>query len=98
MNRSLWISATGMQSQQSLTDTIANNMANVNTTGYKRSVVHFQELLYQKESTPGAATADSVSPVGIEKGTGVRTASISKQFTQGTMKNTGGATIVNSVT
>ncbi|MCJ8329468.1 MAG: flagellar basal-body rod protein FlgG [Lentisphaeria bacterium] len=87
MNRALWISATGMQSQQALTDTIANNMANVNTTGFKRSVVHFEDLIYQTEQAPGAETSGESRPVGIEKGSGVKTVAISKIFTQGTLKN-----------
>ncbi len=91
MNRALWIAATGMESQQLLTDTIANNMANVNTTGYKRSIAHFQDLLYQSISNPGAATADSETAVGIQLGNGVRAVSVSKNFSQGTLENSSSA-------
>ncbi len=87
MNRALWIAATGMESQQLLTDTIANNMANVNTTAYKRSVAHFQDLLYQTIATPGTPTADSETSVGIQMGNGVRTVSVSKNFTQAALKS-----------
>jgi len=91
MNKSLWISATAMESQQTMTDTIANNMANVNTTGYKRGVAQFQDLLYQTMAAPGASTSDSEAPVGIQIGSGVRTASVSKNFTQGSLKNSSSA-------
>ena len=87
MNKALWISATGMASQQMMTDTIANNMANVNTTGYKRGVAQFQDLLYQTMASPGAATSESETPVGIQIGSGVRTASVSKNFGQGPLQN-----------
>lgn len=86
MNRALWISASGMESQQVLTNTIANNMANVNTAGYKRSIVHFEDLLYDTVHAPGAANSSAESSVGIELGNGVRTASVAKDFSQGTLK------------
>lgn len=85
MNKSLWISATGMAAQQTMTDTIANNMANVNTTGYKRSVARFQDMLYDTLSSPGSETADAEAPVGIQVGSGVRTVSVSKDFGQGSL-------------
>jgi len=88
MNRALWIAATGMESQQRRTDTIANNMANVNTHAYKRSVAHFQDMLYETVSMPGAGSADAERPVGIQMGSGVRTASIAKNFTQGSLEST----------
>jgi flagellar basal-body rod protein FlgG len=88
MNRALWIAATGMESQQTKTDTIANNMANVNTHAYKRSVVHFQDMLYETRSMPGAAAAGTERPVGIQIGTGVRTVAVSKNFRQGTLEET----------
>jgi len=88
MNRTLWISATGMECQEVMTNTIANNMANVNTTGYKRSVAHFQDMLYQRLSSPGASTANAENSVGIEMGSGVRTISVNKHFTQGSLVNT----------
>lgn len=91
MNRTLWISATGMECQQVLTDAIANNMANVNTTGYKRSLVQFQDMLYQSMATPGASDNTGQAPVGVQLGSGSRLASISKNFTQGSLKNSSSA-------
>jgi flagellar basal-body rod protein FlgG len=82
--------ATGMAGQQMLVDVIANNLANINTTGFKRSQVNFQDLLYIKMSQPGAEIASGVnSPTGMEIGSGVRAASTSKVFTVGELENTG---------
>lgn len=92
MNKSLWISSTGMEAQQAMTDTIANNMANVNTTAYKRSVAQFKDMLYQSMQSPGAETSDNEKPVGIEMGSGVRLGSVAKNFTQGVLKNTSSKT------
>lgn len=86
MNRALWIAASGMGTQQTKTDTIANNMANVNTHGYKRSVAHFQDMLYETLGMPGAGTADSQKPVGVQLGSGVRTVAVSKNFNQGSLE------------
>jgi len=84
MNRTLWIAASGMDAQQLRTDTIANNIANVDTTSYKRGVCAFQDMLYQRMSTPGSATAAATDiPAGIQIGTGVTTGSVSKYFGQG---------------
>lgn len=91
MNLSLYSAATGMESQQLNLNTIANNLANVNTAGFKRSKIEFQDLLYQKPSK--AAGADSgggnLVPTGIEVGNGARVSSTSKVFTQGQLSNTG---------
>jgi flagellar basal-body rod protein FlgG len=91
MNLSLYSAATGMEAQQMNLDTIANNLANVNTPGFKRSKIEFQDLLYQK---PRAAGADSgggnLVPTGIEIGNGTRVASTAKDFTQGQLISTGG--------
>jgi flagellar basal-body rod protein FlgG len=82
--------ATGMAGQQMLVDVIANNLANINTTGFKRSQVNFQDLLYIKMSQPGAEIASGVnSPTGLEIGSGVRAASTTKVFTVGELENTG---------
>ncbi len=89
MNRTLWVSASGMETQQAMTDVIANNMANVNTSGFKRDLIHFQDMLYQTISTPGAATTQAETPVGIQYGTGVKTVAIAKDFSQGQFQNTG---------
>lgn len=88
MNEALRIAATGMESQQLLSNVIANNMANVNTNAYKRSVVHFQDMMYQTLATPGAATSTSETPVGVQVGRGVRTVAVAKDFTQGSLQKT----------
>ena len=85
MDRSLWISATGMEGQTRLTETIANNLANVNTTAYKKANVHFQDLYYQTITSTGAETSNSTSPVGIELGTGSRVSGITRDFTNGSL-------------
>jgi len=89
MNKALWISATAMQNQQRMTDVIANNMANVNTTAYKRSVTHFEDMMYMTLSSPGATNSQTEAPVGIQIGSGVRLSSVSKNFAQGTYQITG---------
>ena len=90
MNLSLYSAATGMDAQQLNLNTIANNLANVNTPGFKRSTIEFQDLLYQK---PKAAGADSgggnLVATGIEVGNGSRVAATSKVFTQGQLTNSG---------
>ncbi len=91
MNLSLYSAATGMEAQQMNLDTIANNLANVNTPGFKRSKIEFQDLLYQKPRTAGAdAGGGNMVPTGIEVGNGTRVASTSKEFTQGQLTSTGG--------
>ncbi|MDD2558047.1 MAG: flagellar basal-body rod protein FlgG [Desulfuromonadaceae bacterium] len=90
MIRSLWTGATGMRTQQTNIDVIANNLANVNTSGFKKSRADFQELLYQISRTPGSATsADTVSPTGIQVGLGSRTAAVQKIFGIGDLMHTG---------
>ncbi len=89
MIRALWTAATGMDSQQTNLDVIANNLANVNTSGFKKSRADFQELLYQVSKTPGSATsADTISPTGIQVGLGSRTAAVQKIFSVGDMMQT----------
>jgi flagellar basal-body rod protein FlgG len=84
MIKSLNTAATGMQAQQTNMDTIAHNIANVSTTGFKKHRAEFEDLLYQTIKDPGAATgANSVSPTGVQVGLGVKTAAIHKDFTQG---------------
>lgn len=84
MIKSLNTAATGMQAQQSNMDTIANNLANVSTNGFKKSRAEFEDLMYQTTKEPGAATGmNSITPTGVQTGTGVRTASIQKDFTYG---------------
>jgi len=90
MNLSLYSAATGMEAQQLNLNTIANNLANVNTPGFKRSTIEFQDLLYQKPRSAGAeAGGGNQVPTGIEVGNGSRVASTSKIFTQGQLNNTG---------
>ena len=79
-----------MEAQQLNLNTIANNLANANTTGYKRSKIEFQDLLYQRPRTAGAdAGGGNVLPTGIELGNGSKVVSTSKVFTQGQLKQTG---------
>ncbi len=89
MVRSLWTAATGMNGQQANIDTISNNLSNVNTTGYKKQRVEFEDLLYQTVKIAGTpATEDTVTPVGIQMGSGVRVAATQRMFTQGSLQNT----------
>lgn len=89
MIKSLNTAATGMQAQQTNMDVIANNIANVSTTGFKKARAEFEDLLYHNEKEPGAATGlNSVSPTGVQVGTGVKTAAVSKDFDQGSSKIT----------
>lgn len=90
MNLSLYSAATGMEAQQLNLNTIANNLANVNTPGFKRSKIEFQDLLYQKPRASGADSGGgNLVPTGIEVGNGSRVAATSKVFTQGQLTNTG---------
>lgn len=88
--RALWSAATGMIAQELHVDVIANNLANVNTGGYKRQRVNFQDLLYETLRMPGTPSAQGVQvPTGIQIGLGTRVASTSKMFNQGTFEETG---------
>ncbi len=90
MIRGLFTAATGMIAQQLNVDTIANNLANVNTTGFKKSRVNFQDLLYETLKPAGTETAAGETiPEGIQLGHGVRPASIAKLFSQGDYIQTG---------
>lgn len=90
MIRSLFTAATGMISQQMNIDTIAHNMANVNTTGFKKSRVNFQDLLYETIKPAGSeTTAGTTIPEGIQIGHGVRPSSIAKVYSPGTAIQTG---------
>jgi flagellar basal-body rod protein FlgG len=89
MIRSLMTAATGMASQQLNMDVIAHNLANANTTGYKRSRANFQDLMYQTIIAPGAQTAnDTQIPTGMQVGMGAKSASVEKLFTQGNFTET----------
>lgn len=90
MIRSLYTAATGMKAQQVSIDTISNNIANVNTGGYKKQRAEFADLMYQVMEYAGTSTsATTISPTGIEVGLGVRPTAIQKIFTQGNYKETG---------
>jgi len=89
MLRSLYSASTGMDAQQTYIDVTSNNLANVNTTGYKKVRTNFQDLIYQVQQTPGTATnAINKAPSGVQIGLGVRTASTQKEFTTGTFRPT----------
>jgi len=90
MMRALYTAATGMQAQQLNMDVISNNLANVNTTGFKRSRADFQDLLYQQIRTAGTTVAQgSTRPVGLEVGLCVRPGTTETMFDEGTFQNTG---------
>src|SRR5437868_1850579 len=90
MNLSLDSAATGMEAQQLNLNTIANNLANVNTPGFKRSKIEFQDMLYQKPRASGSDSGGrNLVPTGVEVGNGSRVAATSKVFTQGQLTNTG---------
>ncbi|MFT3783260.1 MAG: flagellar basal-body rod protein FlgG [Nibricoccus sp.] len=90
MNLSLYSAASGMEAQQLNLNTIANNLANVNTPGFKRSQISFQDLLYQRPRTTGAQdSGGNILPTGIEVGNGTRVAATGKVFTQGELTSTG---------
>ncbi|AEC19308.1 flagellar basal body rod protein FlgG [Pusillimonas sp. T7-7] len=90
MIRSLWIAKTGLESQQTNMDVISNNLANVNTTGFKRSRANFEDLMYQTIRQPGAQVgAANQLPSGLQIGTGVRTVATERIHTQGNLKDTG---------
>jgi len=90
MIRSLWIAKTGMEAQQTGMDVIANNLANVNTSGFKRSRAVFEDLMYQTLRQPGAQVGDANQlPSGLQLGTGVRTVATERLHSQGNMNETG---------
>jgi flagellar basal-body rod protein FlgG len=90
MIRSLWISKTGLEAQQTQMDTISNNLANVNTSGFKRSRAVFEDLLYQTLRQPGAQSSQQTQlPSGLQIGTGVRPVATERIFTQGGLQQTG---------
>ena len=93
MLRSLQTAATGMDAQQQLVDTLSNNIANVNTTGFKKSTASFADLVYQNLRAPGlSSTNGTVVPSGIQVGNGVKLAAVEKSFQEGAVKITGNET------
>ena len=90
MLRGLWTAASGMAAQQMGIDVTANNLANSNTSGFKKSRCNFQDMMYQTQLVAGASTPDGGQiPVGIQCGMGTRPASVQKVFTQGDYVETG---------
>ena len=90
MLRAFSTAATGMTAQQMMVDVTANNIANINTTGFKRSQINFQDLLYTHMQEAGSEVVSGLqSPSGMEIGSGVRAASTIKVFTNGELLNTG---------
>ena len=90
MHPALWIAKTGLDAQQTQMAVITNNLANVNTTGFKRGRAVFADLLYQTVRQPGAQSSqDSQLPSGLMLGTGVRSVATEKLFTQGNIVQTG---------
>jgi flagellar basal-body rod protein FlgG len=87
---SLQSAATGMEAQQLNLNTISNNLANVNTTGFKRSKTEFQDLLYERQRASGADSGNGTNtvPTGVEVGNGSRVVSTAKIFTQGQLNET----------
>jgi flagellar basal-body rod protein FlgG len=88
MMKALFTSATGMKGQQTQVDVISNNIANVNTAGFKRSRVNFQDLLYVNLKSSGDASQGVASPTAFEIGSGVRAVSTTRVFTPGTPEGT----------
>lgn len=90
MMRSLWTAATGMVAQQLNIDVISNNLANVNTIGFKKSRAEFEDLMYQSMKIAGSPTeAGNLIPTGMQVGMGVKPTTVHKFFTQGDFQNTG---------
>lgn len=87
--RSLWTAASGMTAQQVNVDTISNNLANINTTGYKKETAEFKSLLYQTIQDMSYDSNGDPKPTGIQVGLGVRNSAIISQYTQGTLTETG---------
>lgn len=92
MMRALWTAASGMTSQQTNVDVIANNLSNVNTIGYKSESAQFKSLLYQTIQSKTTSANGETKPVGAQVGLGVRNSSITSKFTQGSLTDTGLAT------
>ncbi len=89
MQPALWIAKTGLSAQDVKLATIANNLANVSTTGFKRDEATFQDLLYQTQFSPGGPSSSITAlPSGLNIGTGVRIGDTKKQFTEGSINVT----------
>lgn len=88
MIRALWTASTGMQAQQVNMDVIANNLANVNSSGFKKSRADFQDILYQTSKAAGTGVDGGEIPTGIQVGLGSRVAAVQKVFTTGDFQQT----------
>ncbi|UGQ16424.1 flagellar basal-body rod protein FlgG [Borrelia sp. RT5S] len=89
MMRSLWTAASGMKAQQYNVDTIANNLSNVNTTGFKKTRAEFEDLVYQTQNRAGTpATEDTVRPLGNQVGHGTKVSATHRIFEQGKFRAT----------
>ena len=96
MNQALWAAKTGLDAQQTRMAVVSNNLANVNTTGFKQGRAVFEDLLYQNVRQSGGQTSqDTQLPSGLNLGTGVRVVATEKLFTQGSILQTGNAMDVN---
>jgi len=91
MIRALYTAASGMNAQQANIDNVAHNLANVNTTGFKKSRVEFEDLVYQQLRAPGSATSqETEAPVGLEVGLGSRPVATARNFSAGNLRATSG--------
>jgi flagellar basal-body rod protein FlgG len=92
MIRALYTAASGMNAQQANIDTVANNLANVNTAGFKKSRMEFQDLVYQQMTVAGSPTSNAAdqAPVGLEIGLGTRPIATARDFATGNLKSTSG--------
>ena len=91
MIRALYTAASGMNAQQANIDNVAHNLANVNTAGFKKAHMEFEDLVYQQTRVPGTATsATGESPIGLELGLGTRAVGTSRDFSSGSMRSTSG--------
>ena len=89
MIRALYTAASGMSAQQQNIDNVAHNLANVNTTGFKKSRVEFEDLVYDQTKMPGAPTSTTAeAPIGLETGLGVRAVATARDFSKGNLKST----------
>jgi flagellar basal-body rod protein FlgG len=90
MDSALWAAKTGLDAQQTRMTVVSNNLANVNTTGFKKDRAIFEDLLYQNHRQVGGATSqDTIAPTGVNIGTGVRVVATEKNHTQGNLNTTG---------
>ncbi len=91
MIRALYTAASGMNAQQANIDNVAHNLANVNTTGFKKSRVEFEDLVYQQIKAPGTPNSqEAEAPIGLEAGLGSRAVATARNFSSGSLRSTGG--------